>query len=343
VKQDENIRHTIEKYLDGTSSAEELRKAISYLSDPVLNQDIRTILEEIWLTDQISIPAKEHKRDFSAILDQIHSKIKLESKKLLRQIDRLRMIKTAAGIAAALLIGVILGVSTGAFKKAEPIVYTSIAPSGSISQMILPDNTLVYLNSESEIKYIHRGSRGNPEVFLYGEAWFQVTEDKKKSFVVHTDWYDVQVTGTEFNVRAYRDEREIVTTLESGTIVIPSTDGFRIKTNKELTPGQQMVYDRDKNMLTIRNVEPKYYTSWKDNKLMFINTSLKELVILLERRYGVDIEVSDKSILNYHYDGTFKNEGILEIMELIKTTLPIKYEVVGQVIKIRKLKEEDTK
>ena len=343
MKQDENIRHTIEKYLNGTSSAEELRKAISYLSDPVLNQDMRSILEEIWLTEQISIPAKECKRDFSAILDQIHAEIKLESKKLVRQIYGLRRIKTAASIAAALLIGVIIYASTGTFKKAEPIVYTSIAPKGSISQIILPDNTTVYLNSESEIKYINRGSRGNPEVFLYGEAWFQVTEKKKKPFVVHTDCYDVKVTGTEFNVRAYKDDREIVTTLVSGTIVIPATDGFRIKTSKELSPGQQMVYNLDKNMVTIKNVETKYYTSWKDNKLIFINTSLKELVILLERRYGVDIEVSDKSILNYHYDGTFKSEGILEIMELIKATLPINYEVVGQVIKIMKIKEEDSK
>jgi hypothetical protein len=65
--------------------------------------------------------------------------------------------------------------------------------------------------------------------------------------------------------------------------------------------------------------------------------SLEELVILLERKYGVDIEVTDNSILNYHYDGTITNESILEVLEIIKVTLPIQYKIEGQTIQITKV------
>ena len=109
-----------------------------------------------------------------------------------------------------------------------------------------------------------------------------------------------------------------------------------MNSDKILAPGQQLLYNREKHTIITSNVETRYFTSWKYNKLIFINMSLKELVILLERKYGVDIEVSDNSILTYHYDGTITNESILEVMELIKVTLPIQYKVVGQTIQITK-------
>ena len=86
----------------------------------------------------------------------------------------------------------------------------------------------------------------------------------------------------------------------------------------------------------INAVNPKWNTSWKENKLIFVNMSLKDLKILLERKYGVEIEISEKSILNYHYDGTIKNESILEVLEILRQTLPIKYQIIGQKIIITK-------
>lgn len=78
------------------------------------------------------------------------------------------------------------------------------------------------------------------------------------------------------------------------------------------------------------------YSSWKENKLIFINMSLKELIVLLERKYGVDIEVNDESILDFHYDGTIKDETVLEMMEILQQTLPIHFEIQNQKIQITK-------
>jgi transmembrane sensor len=335
LKKEDHLSIAIRKYVQGDCTREELREAISVLKDPKLDQRIETVLEEIWTRDQFKVPFQYEDRDIAAILNRIHQEIAPELKEIRRVKIRQRTIHIAR-IAAILVIGIFLGISIPKLKKTDPESYAFVAPKGSISQMILPDNTMVFLNSGSELKYVHSGSSRNREVFLNGEAWFQVTKDKKRPFVVHTGFYDVNVTGTEFNVNAYNQDNEIVTTLVEGSVLITSTGQFRINADISLDPGQQLVFNRDQLEVKKKNVEPKYFTSWKDNKLVFINMSLEDLVILLERKYGVDIKVADKSLLSYHYDGTIKNESILEIMELLKMTLPIQYKVVDQTIEITK-------
>jgi len=335
VKKEENIPQIIKKYLTGESNREELHKAISYFKDPRQDQTIENLISETWGKNQFHIPGEYECKDIQTILERIHEKIEPELHEIRQQKTR-RLFINISRIAAILVIGVFMGILVNTLKKEAPIVYTSLTPKGSVSQMILPDSTIVYLNSDTELKFTYNSLKRRREVFLDGEAWFQVSGNKKKPFVVHTAWYDVVVTGTEFNVKAYKEENDIVTTLESGSVVIPSTGKFSMKSSVMLAPGEQLIFNQEKQTVTTRKVKTGYYTSWKENKLIFINMSLGELITLLERKYDVDIEVVEGSILDYHYDGTIKNENILEIMDLIKITLPIDYKIVGQKIQITK-------
>jgi ferric-dicitrate binding protein FerR (iron transport regulator) len=101
-----------------------------------------------------------------------------------------------------------------------------------------------------------------------------------------------------------------------------------------LKAGEQIVLNKESRDLNIKNVNTKWFTSWKDNKLIFVNMNMKELIVLLERKYGVEIDIKNIEILKLHFDGTIKNESIIEIMEIMKKTLPISYKVVGQKIEI---------
>ncbi|MBE0653657.1 MAG: FecR family protein [Bacteroidales bacterium] len=335
MKSEENIHVIIKNYLQGKCSREELDNAIFYFNNPRLNQAIENLLNETWEKDQFNIPGEYETRRIPEILSRIHAKIEPELKELRRRKTRQLFINVSK-VAAILVIGMFMGILVNTFKKEDSIVYTSMTPKGSISQVILPDSTMVYLNSDTELKFSYNSSKRRREVYLDGEAWFQVSENRKKPFVVSTNFYDVVVTGTEFNVKAYKEENLIVTTLESGSVVIPSTDKFRMKSSMVLAPGEQFLFDRESRSTTTQKVRTSYYSSWKENKLIFINMNLSDLIRLLERKFDVDIEVADKSILNYHYDGTIKNESILEIMDLIKVTMPIDYKVVGQKILITK-------
>ncbi len=334
MRKEENIPQIIKKYLTGESNREELHKAISYFEDTRQNDTIENLLAEMWGKNQFGIPGEYESKNIPAILKRIHEKIEPELHEIRKQKIR-KLFINISRVAAVLVIGMIMGILVNTIKKEDSIVYTSMTPKGSISQMILPDNTMVYLNSDTELKFSYNSSKRRREVFLEGEAWFQVNENRKKPFMVRTACYDIVVTGTEFNVKAYKDEKEVVTTLEKGSVVIFS-EKLSTKTSRMLVPGEQLIFNKEKQTFTTHRVRTGYYTSWKENKLIFINMNLGELIRLLERRYDVDIEVSDKSLLNYHYDGTIKNESILEIMDLIKITLPIDYKIVGQKILITK-------
>ena len=328
------MTNIIRKFIRGISNQEELNEAIKLFEDSYQNLNIRNVIYEWWNEENLLASSPEPE-NLPEILDKIHHRINLtQSVKHKSSVGKLLI--NVSKVAAILIIGGLLGFYINQLKIVEPEYYTSIAPNGSISQMLLPDNTVVYLNSGSKIKYSINGIDGQREVYLEGEAWFNVTKNKKKPFVVHTPYYDVKVLGTQINVKAYKSDKETITTLEEGSVQITSSSNFALKENIMLEPGEQLVYNFVKKAIEIRNVNTRLFTSWKENKLVFINMSLKELITLMERKYGVDIKVADDDILEYHYDGIIKNENILEVLDLLKETLPIQYKIEGQLILIIK-------
>jgi ferric-dicitrate binding protein FerR (iron transport regulator) len=242
-------------------------------------------------------------------------------------------------VAAILAVGLFLGyVLNSVNRDASPVYYTSVAPKGSVSEMFMPDGTHVLLNSGSEIRYSVEGIDGVREVFLNGEALFQVAPMKEKPFLVHTPSYDIRVTGTIFNVKAYDGETETATTLVEGTVWVESSANLQFADKIKLKPGEQLIYHEGSKKISIQKVNTTMYTAWKDNRMIFVNMDMKELKTLLERKFGVEIEIRDPGILRYHYDGTFKNETIFEVLEVLKLTLPIQYHIEDQKIIINSRK-----
>jgi len=332
-----NIETILQKYFTNESNRDELNKAMNLFSDPFHNLMLQPILYEQWKIIEKKTDIYPGLKDPEAILDTIHHRINLKNaeqpKNLLKK-SLLNVLK----IAAILVIGFLTGIQVNNFQKNETVWCTFTSPKGSISQMVLPDSTMVYINSGSELRYPIDNDHKIREVFLTGEAWFNVTQNKKQPFLVHTPGYDVQVLGTQFNVKAYPYENEIITTLEEGRLWIISLTKEKMNQSQMLCSGQQLIYNVKNELASIREVNPRIYTSWKDNKLIFINMELKELIVLLERKYGVDIEVLNTELLDYHYDGTIKNETILEVLDLLSETLPISYKIEEQKVIIVKNK-----
>ncbi|HSO88587.1 MAG TPA: FecR domain-containing protein [Draconibacterium sp.] len=330
-----NIKSITGKYIQGICTSEELEAAMILFADPYHNLELRPTLFEYWKNEENGFQSEIPTENMSLILDKIHHRINLDYH-IKPNILIKKKLLMAGKIAAVLIIGLLLGLSVQYLKKTKPVYYTSIAPKGSISQLVLPDNSIVYLNAGSQLKYSVDGINGKREVFLEGEAWFDITKNEARPFIVHTLLYNVNVFGTKFNVKAYKTDDEIVTTLEEGSVQVTSSETLKLKENKMIRPGEQLVYNTLKKTVEVKQVNSRMFTAWKENKLIFVNMNLKELIILLERKYGVDIEVTDNLILDCHYDGTIKNESILEVLDLLKETLPVKYKIEGQTILITK-------
>jgi ferric-dicitrate binding protein FerR (iron transport regulator) len=325
-----NINQIIKKGNNSTSTPQDRQEMLALFHQPEFEYDLKdNLLEELEKTEATEEITPRLQKLFVRIWNTI------EQKEAAARFKK-RYLNAGMKIAAALVIGLISGfIATYFLNNPEPVYYTAHSPRGSVSELVLPDSTVIFLNSGSHIRYTLKSENKMREVFLEGEAWFDVEQNKKRPFVVHTPIYDVEVTGTQFNVKAYPSENRVITTLEEGEVILKSSDNAKLADVIKLKPGEQAALSAETNELAIQTVIPKYYTSWRHNKLIFMDMNLQELIVILERKFGVNIEVKDESILGYHCDGTFKNETIIEVLEIIKTTLPIEYEIVGQEIEIR--------
>jgi ferric-dicitrate binding protein FerR (iron transport regulator) len=161
-------------------------------------------------------------------------------------------------------------------------------PSGMEFPVTLSDGTRVRLNAESRLHFPTRFTGGAREVVLEGEAFFKVTSDAARPFIVHAAGVEVRVTGTEFNLRAYDGERAVAATLVEGKVTLASGDR-----EWALGPGTQARYDKAGGECVIRAVDTDHYTAWQSGRFIFRNERLEEVLDYLSRWYGFEYEFLD--------------------------------------------------
>jgi len=204
----------------------------------------------------------------------------------------------------------------------EKITYNYLTiPRGGEFFMVLADETKVWLNSESQLKYpvtFIKGQTREVEL-IYGEAYFEVspsTEHSGSKFKVNHKMQVVEVLGTEFNIKAYKEETEIYTTLVEGKVNV----GINAVSRK-LNPGQQSKFSLDDEKIEIIEVDVLSETSWKNGMFNFKRQRLKEIEKVLSRWYDVEIVFENESLGNVYFTGALsKNQKIEKILKLFKNT-----------------------
>lgn len=239
-------------------------------------------------------------------------------------------------------------------EAAVPVLNEIIVPVGSKTMIALSDNTKIWLNSGSKLTYTDYSNFEKREVYLEGEAFFDVAENKHKPFIVKTSDIHIKVLGTKFNVKSYPEEDFVETTLISGLIEIEEISTVKEqKMNITLHPNQKATFTRTTRKLAlddvsqqkmtpkpirkiriIEKVDPEPITSWKDNKLIFNNELFKSLMPKLERWYNVDIQLEDTVINKYRYTGLFEKETVEQALDALKLATPFEYSINKNVIRI---------
>ncbi|MGC9352984.1 MAG: FecR family protein, partial [Mariniphaga sp.] len=271
------------------------------------------LLQNFWKKNLKNEPAVQPN---SNLLHSIHHQIALqESQKILK----IRMYRRVASIAAVFIIGLITSVILFTQpRKAEIAMQHVTVPYGGKTHFTLPDGSKVWVNSGSTFSYPARFSKKRV-VELQGEAYFDVVSESNP-FIVKSKYGEVEVLGTEFNVKAYNDEL-FETTLVNGSVMVDGKNGHQVN----LTPGTQVIFDAEKYIK--RPVETELFTSWKEGQLIFRDTPLRLMIPRLERWYNVDIETQfrDESIKELKFTATIEFESFSEVLELIHVTTPIEY------------------
>lgn len=216
------------------------------------------------------------------------------------------------------------------------VVYNTLnVPNGKRFDVVLSDGTHVYLNSGTSLKYPVRFIKGEKrQVFLTGEAYFDVMEDKKNPFLVHADAMSVRVLGTKFNVSHYSEEENINTVLVSGSVELYNDEGNNSAEPTLLKPGFKAAWSKVNNNMAVENVDTRLYTAWVEGKLIFRNSSFLKIRNTLERHFNVKINCSNKDLDQQLFDATFDIESINEILEAFNKSYAIEYEIVDNEVLI---------
>ncbi|PTN02624.1 FecR family protein [Mangrovibacterium marinum] len=206
------------------------------------------------------------------------------------------------------------------------------SPMGSRVHFKLPDGSAGVLNGGSNLSYTADFVK-NRNIQLTGEAYFEVAKDKQHPFTVKTTSADIRVLGTKFDVCAYPEAEDILTTLEEGQVQIYNK---KQGSTELLSPGEQNVIRNSSGLMTTRQVETQLYTSWRKDVLRIDNTSFEKVVKLMERWYGVNIELAPELKQSQNYTLTIKTESLREMLQLLKLTTPFNYQINGNKVTITK-------
>ena len=222
---------------------------------------------------------------------------------------------------------------------------TVIVPYGKRSQITLSDNSKVWLNSGSKLVYPVIFMAEKREVFLEGEAIFEVSHSENHPFFVLTRYLDVRVLGTVFNLCAYSDDKTVSTVLESGSVELRyKSNLLPVKRKEMMIPGMLAVYNPSEKSIIQTTVNTKDYTSWKDGYVVLEKSSLGSIVKKLSRYYNITIEFDNPELASETFSGylDLRNSAV-QVLELISEIIDIEVFQVDDKIKISKKQNPDNK
>jgi ferric-dicitrate binding protein FerR (iron transport regulator) len=357
------IKKIIGKYFDNSISNEELEELDVWRREDAENDKHFHQLKTVLHLSEVHNKEFEtnQKRVWGRLANRISEENPQTSLNHPGRTSKLTYWLRAASILIVFTLGAAMGIvvmSGGFFNKEnniitreqsnqDSLVFTSNASSKS--EVILPDGSKVWLNSNSEIKF--SPDFKTREVFLTGEAYFDVSKtENEQYFYVHTSDVKVEVLGTEFNVKSYPEEGIIETTLEEGEIVLYKKLKDRNVKITTMKPAQHATFirkhgkifmdqikeeidpetnlkpaERKEQLLISESIDTKKYTSWKEGHLIIDGESFESFVKKMERWYDVQIVIKNERVKKLHFTANFKNETIEQALKALKIAHPFDY------------------
>lgn len=220
----------------------------------------------------------------------------------------------------------------------EKLVYNTLKiPYGKRFQIKLSDGTTVHLNAGTTLKYPVKFVKGQiRNVYLDGEAYFDVSSDKKHPFVVNADDLNIKVLGTHFNVANYPEDNLTDVVLVEGSVGLYSKNtSFDVAANTILKPGEKGSFIKNSKHIETRSVDPEIYTSWMKGTLTFKNMPFKNITKKLERHYDVVISIDNTKLAEEKFSATFKDQSIAKVLSYFSEVQGFNYTVNNKDITIK--------
>lgn len=320
-------------YLTGSATDEERRQARAWINEDASHQKHFDELKDYYEISKVVQRPTPYRTEeaWQKVKAGYYKTRYLEEqtgKNNLRRLFDWRMIAAVAAVAVIALFLGALGYRIGFQPDASIVYQETTTPRSGRSMVVLADGTKVWLNANSRLRYPSQFEDGVRKVELQGEAYFEVSKNPHRAFVVKTSHLDVKVLGTKFNVKSFADDEQVEATLLEGKVRIENLKSSSFKT-VDLKPRQQLVLDKmQKTAALLSNVDVSEATVWMDGGLQFKQSTIAEVVKVLERNFNVKFVIRSEKLKKRKFTGSFKNnESLEEILKVMKVATSINYRV----------------
>ncbi len=346
----------VHRYLNGECTSSEISRIRECIEESPENLQTFEEIKKIWDVK----PDKELHADLGEAWNRLEGKM-FEKKgvktpyyryaRSVHQRNRSGRLYAWMRVAAILVVGALLTlvaiqISGGGFfagpadSTQEEIAMQEVrADRGHQSRMTFSDGSEVRLNSASTIRFPQQFDADVREVWLEGEAWFNVQHNPDVEFIVRTSEATVRVLGTEFNVKAYQEEPEVEIVVVNGLVTVRAADANERDSASEvrLHKGEMSRVLRGEGPSEARSVNIESYLSWTRGTFVFDETPFARVLAEWERRFNVHFEIENETLLATPFTGEFRYESFDEMLRLTSIALDFEYKRTNQTITINNL------
>ncbi len=322
----DKIHSLIARYFNGNLSETENEELFNLLESNVSDRKLFDDYQILW--EHSGHPTAQGPIDVEGAL------VKTKRRMIFRKTGVIQFFQRAA---AVLILAVLLSTGyIGIFQSGKPkdlfnsqVINQEISATyGSLTKFQLSDGTKVYLNAGSKLFFPNEFRGNTRNVSLVGEAFFEVTHDASKPFVVRTSGINVKVLGTAFNLQAYPGSNEISATLVHGKVILENESDGKINQLAELKPSDRAVFMINEKKIKITAEEDlDRFVAWKDGKLVFYNDPIDEVAEKIGYWYNVSVKINNSDLKRYRFTATFSDEPIEQVLDLLSKSSPIKYQI----------------
>lgn len=309
------LKYLLQKYLDNSCSRQDIDEFWQLMSELSDDDSIGPELLELW-------NAKEAKDNPAGAVNWDKLNTRLQQQIADQDIDYERIMTRPARrwvpwVAAASLLGVILlsWWLIASRKSPQPVIATTTMKKAGHQVINLPDGTVVTLNYNSKLDYPPAFNGHSRDVYLNGEAFFDVKPDTKKPFQVHTSRFVITVLGTSFNIMAYGSEPNTAVTVATGKVRIQREDTKG--SLGVLMPGDQLVIGKSDYKTVLVKADLAKVTDWKANDLVFNDITYDEAAVRLSNEFGVELRFRNEDLRKRRFTADFNNRTLEQSLNII--------------------------
>ncbi|MCD7937758.1 MAG: FecR family protein [Tannerellaceae bacterium] len=319
-------------YLNGTATKEEAELLLKWIQEKEENMHYFIEVRDLWIASGTVYSSPEK---YTQAFESFKSHILYDE---LKKRDRVSLVsRFAKPVAAAAAILILLFVGIHTLQK-EPssltaeeggqiipeISYQTLATHEEKSTIILPDGTVVWLNTHSTLTFPETFTDGRRVVSLEGEGYFDVVSDPDNPFIVQTTEMDIRVLGTRFNVRNYPERSVAETTLITGKVEVDLNNESE---NIILCPDHTIAYYKEEDRFTLEKTDASLYAIWASEQLTIENEELQKIFRMMEHWYGIRIDIRGDINLKNKYSMTIRDESKEEMLRLLSMITPMTYTI----------------